>query len=106
MTTSFATNNTGIDSTGNVKSGIECVIFQNTDDLATLIINKPYGEKIVVKLYSESGEMMSYKNLKRHDTVRIRFDLSNLPKGNYTIKVVKADEVLYTKQVTSNGNSL
>jgi hypothetical protein len=104
LTTSFANNNTGIDSVGNVKPSIECAIFQNADNLATLIIDKPYGEKIAVKIYSEGGELMSYRNLKRHDSLRIRFDLSNLPKGNYTIKVVKADEVLYSKQVTAHGS--
>jgi hypothetical protein len=68
---------------------INCVLFRNSNDRATLIVAKVPGDNVAVEVYSQNGVLMSYKNLKPLTIARVRFDLSQLPSGNYTFKVVK-----------------
>jgi hypothetical protein len=103
ISTVFSANNTGKDPVTNQNNTFQCAIYKSSTNIVTLNMVKPAGENIVVKVYSENGNLMSYKKLKRVDSARIRFDLSPLPKGNYIFKVVEGDQELYIKQIAYDG---
>jgi hypothetical protein len=100
----FAANDTKTDSVLNKMSSINCVIYQNSNDNATLIVTKPQGENATVEIYSQNGALMGYKNLKPVEIGRVRFDLSKLPTGTYSFKVVSGKKDLYNKQISVNNS--
>ena len=105
---SFAQQETTSLSNDNVQvtDQVKCVIFPNSSDMVTMIVDKPPGEKVNVRIKEGNKKVLYQKRIKKDDKTKVKYDISEFPSGEYTFELVKGKEVLYTKTITKKDESI
>ncbi len=80
------------------KSSVEVAVLQHTGDEVTLLMEKAPRELVRIMVY-EGKDLLYMQRVKKEATANITYDISQFPDGNYTIKVVKDKEVVYTADI-------
>ena len=89
-----------------VTDQVKCVIFPNSSDMVTMIVDKPPGEKVNVRIKEGNKKVLYQKRIKKDDKTKVRYDISKFPPGEYTFELVKGKEVLYTKTITKKDEAI
>lgn len=77
-------------------------ITNKSNDMVHLEYIDILGEgkrKIGVRIYEESGELIYSKNLVKNGDVKLDFDISKLPTGNYTFELLKNRKSVYEQVI-------
>jgi len=83
---------------------IEVALLQHNENEVTLMMEKEHGKAVKIKVYE--GNMLLYsKRIKKEATVRITYDISAFPDGNYTFKVVAEKEPVYVAEISKGAGS-
>lgn len=96
MSFSVAASTDGTKST----SATRAVIFQTNQQSVDVYVAKKAGELVKIRIYDESGSRLMTTNVKKQATRYIRYHLTELPSGNYTVSVEKDNEILSSMKVT------
>lgn len=74
-------------------------------DEANIRIILPYKSKLMISVYDQAGRLMSdvFNDLAPDGFSDYKFDVSNLPEGLYTIRVIFKDKVFYRQLVVSHS---
>jgi flagellar hook assembly protein FlgD len=83
---------------------VKASIFPNSNDMVTLILEKKPGEVVTIKIKEENGRLVYQKKIKKVDSTKIKFDIRELPDGEYTFELVKDKQVLYSKKINKSEN--
>ena len=83
---------------------VKASIFPNSNDMVTLILEKKPGEVVTIKIKEENGKLVYQKKIKKVDSTKIKFDIRELPDGEYTFELVKDKQVLYSKKINKSEN--
>lgn len=83
---------------------IKASIFPNSNDMVTLVLEKKPGEVVTIKIKEENGKLVYQKRIKKVDSTKIKFDIRELPDGEYTFELVKDKQVLYSKRINKSEN--
>ncbi len=83
---------------------VKASIFPNSNDMVTLILEKKPGEVVTIKIKEENGKLVYQKKIKKVDSTKIKFDIRELPDGEYTFELVKDKQVLYSKRINKSEN--
>lgn len=59
--------------------------------------------KMEVRIYEESGELLYSNFLVRNGDVKIDFDISQFPDGNYTFELYKGNESICSEQIVKDA---
>ncbi|MBK8362172.1 MAG: T9SS type A sorting domain-containing protein [Bacteroidetes bacterium] len=72
---------------------------------ANIRIILPYKSKLMISVYDQAGRLMSevFNDLAPDGFSDYKFDVSNLPEGLYTIRVIFKDKVFYRQLVVSHS---
>jgi hypothetical protein len=92
-------------------------ICSKSNDMVHLEYIDIFGEgrrKMEVRIYEESGELLYSKHLDKVGDVKLDFDISKLPSGNYTFELLKNGGLVYEdvivketpKAIAKNGANL
>lgn len=85
---------------------VKAIIFPNSNDMVTLVLEKKPGELVTVKVKDEDGKVLYTKRMKKVDTTKTKFDIHEFPAGAYTFELVHNREVLYTKRINKTENTI
>ena len=83
---------------------VKASIFPNSNDMVTLLLEKKPGEVVTIKIKEENGKLVYQKKIKKVDSTKIKFDIRELPDGEYTFELVKDKQVLYSKKINKSEN--
>jgi hypothetical protein len=87
------------------KDAFNASVQLNEDTDVTIRLNGDSPNKIEIKIYDNTGEMVTYKSLTNSGTRVFKHKLSELPDGIYTYEVVEGNEVVYSARVTKSDEN-
>lgn len=73
---------------------VKVELIQHKDNVVALHFQKPENQVIKIKIIDDATKKVVFSgSKKKHDLAIIKYDLSHLPKGVYTIEVTAAESV-------------
>lgn len=88
-----------------ISKDLEVAVIQENDNLVSLYLAKKPGEVVKIKI-KEDNKVLYTRRIKKAGTARIKYDISQFPKGEYMIEVVKDKKVVYSKTIKKGSNAL
>jgi hypothetical protein len=85
---------------------MKCVMFSNSNDMVTLILDKKPGEKVSLRIKDGNDEVLFQKRISKVDKTKLKLDISAFISGDYTFELVQKKEVLYTKTFTKRDQAI
>ncbi len=80
---------------------------QSTNDMVQLDYLDVFAEgkrRMEVRIYEESGNLLYSKSLVKNGDVRIGFDISKFPGGNYTFELIKDSEPVCSELIVKQSS--
>lgn len=77
----------------------------NEDANVTIRLNGDSPNTIEIKVFDNTGEMVTYKSLINKGTRIFSHKLSNLPDGIYTYEIVEGDELVYSARIFKHDDN-
>lgn len=71
----------------------------NEDANVTISLNGTSNHTIEIRVFNNTGEMVTYKRLVNSGTRVFNHKLSEFPDGMYTYEIVEGDEVVYSARI-------
>ncbi len=87
------------------KDAFNASVKLNEDTDVTIRLNSDSPNKIEIKIYDNTGEMVTYKSLMNSGTRVFKHKLSELPDGIYTYEVLEGNEVVCSARVTKSDEN-
>lgn len=84
---------------------LELAVLQPSTDQVTLLMAKEPGMPVKIKVY-EDDKLLYTRRVKKQGTAHIKYDLSQFPDGEYTFKVEKDKDVVYSVKVWKGATAL
>jgi len=85
---------------------MKCVMFSNSNDMVTLILDKKQGEKVSLRIKDGNDEVLFQKRINKVDKTKLKLDISAFISGDYTFQLVQKKDVLYTKTFTKRDQAI
>ena len=85
---------------------IKCVMFSNSNDMVTMILDKEPGEKVNLRIKDSEDNLLFQKRINKVDKTRLRLDISEFISGDYTFELTQKKEVLYTKTFAKRDKTI
>ena len=85
---------------------IKCVMFQNSNDMITMILDKKPGEKVNLRIKDSKDNLLYQKRINKVDKTRLKLDISEFISGDYTFELTQKKEVLNTKTFTKREKTI
>ncbi|MDD5507676.1 MAG: hypothetical protein PHD25_05015 [Bacteroidales bacterium] len=106
MTSGYGSAVTPVDSVAEKNASVECVVYTSHDGLITFRMVKAPDEVVRVGLYDTKGNLLVSRRYKRINSVKLSYDLSECPDGNYEIRVSTSDATVFSRSVAKPQASL
>ena len=84
---------------------LEIALLQTTADQFTLVMAKEPGVPVKIKVY-ENNKLLYTRKVKKPGTANIKYDISQFPDGEYTFKVEKEKNVVYSVKIRKGSSAL
>ena len=85
---------------------IKCVMFSNSTDMVTLILDKEPGEKVNLRIKDSEDKVLFQKRISKVDKTKLKLDISEFISGDYTFELVQKKDVLYTKTFAKRDKTI
>jgi len=98
-----ATANAGPDTTWTKvpsELAFDATVNLQVNDIIEFRVEKPVGEKVVLKIYSERNNKIYQRTLRKEKGIELNCDMSNMDKGTYTCVVERNGEEVVRKAIT------
>lgn len=82
-----------------------CIINQEEDGMVYFHMWKIPGEVVTIELFDTDGYTLYERKVKKESRIKIAYDFSQVPDGDYYIKVNVNREDIFTRKIT-NATSL
>lgn len=106
MTSGYGSAVSPVDSVADKNASVECVVYTSHDGLITFRMVKAPDDVVSVGLYDAKGDLLVSRKYKRVNSVKLSYDLSECPEGNYEIRVSTSDATVYSRTVAKPQESL
>lgn len=97
-TAASANSDTATFDGGESKKAMKAYVFTRKNGQIAISVEKNAGETALLRIISATGEVMYQKKMKHTNQILKQYDLSQLPKGDYTFEI-SVDRQVYKKQI-------
>ncbi len=98
------TSETMLDSCFYEAKDLVASVNNNASEILKINIAKIPGEQVNIKL-KDNNKVLYKKSLKAYGSAKLSYDMSELPKGHYTLEVVK-DKKIVLSYVVKHGEAV
>ena len=78
----------------------DATVNLQVNDIIEFRVEKPAGEKVVLKIYSDLNNKIYQRTLRREKGIELNCDMSQMGKGTYTCVIVRNGEEVVRKDIT------
>ena len=84
---------------------LEVALIKSATDEVSLFMAKEPGTPVKIKVY-ENNKLLYVRRVKKAGTANIKYNISQFPDGEYTFKIEKDKDVVYSATVQKGATAL
>jgi len=85
---------------------ISITFYPNSADAVTMIMTKDDDQEVKVRMTDSNEKVLYERKYRKINNVKVKYDVSEFPSGEYTFEVLKGKEVIYNKNFTKREGTV